>query len=66
MSDNKKHVILEFSIEQEVTIKQIPEKPGVVTAVFLDGGSTQYKVRYFYEGDPKEVYFYAWELEESQ
>jgi hypothetical protein len=66
MSAQRRSVTLDFQIEQEVSIKEIPGKTGRVIAIFMDGGGTQYKVRYIYEGDPKEVYFYACELEPAE
>jgi hypothetical protein len=56
---------LDFGLQAEVIIKSIPGKEGVIIGIHLDGEGLQYKVRYFCDGDPKEVYFYAWELEEA-
>lgn len=52
-----------FSLGQRVRIKEL-NRPGRVLAIFIGDTGYQYKVRYFDDGDAKEVYFFTDELEE--
>lgn len=70
-NNQRRTVTLDYHIEQEVTITKllgtdgVTGISGVVLAMFIDGSGIQYKVRYFWEGEAKEVYFYPWEIEEA-
>jgi hypothetical protein len=54
-----------FTLRQELYIKELETK-GVVTALTVVDSGTMYRVRYFYSGEPKETYFYDWELSEKK
>jgi hypothetical protein len=47
---------------QRVWIPELSTR-GVVMAVHEDGAGKSYKVRYFFNGDERMVYFFSWELE---
>lgn len=53
---------MEFKLKDKVIIKELDWK-GRIRAIFISEEGTQYKVRYFYEGSAKEIYFFADELE---
>ena len=57
-------ITVDFHVEQKVKIPELG-RDGVVLAIFVDGGGIQYKVRYFYDGQAREVYFYKWELQDA-
>jgi hypothetical protein len=57
-------VTIHYAVTERVKIKEL-DRPGVVIGVFMDGSKIQYRVRYFYQGEAKEVYFYDWEIESS-
>lgn len=51
-----------FELGQKVIVKEL-ERPGVVTSILAVPGSVTYQVRYFWDGEAKEVYLYDWEIE---
>ena len=55
---------MKFRVNEEVKLPQSVHKElyGIIIAIFIDSGGTQYKVRYFWESKPQEVYFYGNEL----
>ena len=53
-----------FLPQDKVKIIELGVK-GVVTSVWFDFGSLQFKVRYFWQGKAEEIYFYENELEKE-
>lgn len=53
---------MKFNIKDKVSIKQL-DWDGIILAIFIGETGIQYKVRYFYNGDAKEIYFYEEELQ---
>jgi len=55
-----------FNILDKIKLPEAVHKElyGIIIAIFIDGDGTQYKVRYFWESKPQEIYFYEKELEE--
>jgi len=51
-----------FDIGQRVKIKDLNIN-GVVCGIFISKNEIEYSVRYFYDGNPKSVYFTPQELE---
>ena len=53
-----------FDLGNKVRLPEMVHKElyGIVTAIFIDREGVQYKVRYFWESKPQEVYFYDYEL----
>jgi hypothetical protein len=50
-----------FALMDRVKIIELDAK-GLVIAIFIDPMGMVYKVRYFHNGEAKEVYFYEFEL----
>jgi len=55
------HIHTYYDLLSEVCIKQL-ETTGRVIGIYLSETSLQYRVRYFYNGEAKTVYFFADEL----
>ena len=55
---------LVFALHDEVKLPELIHKDliGRVLSIYIGEEGTQYKVRYFWEAKPLEVYFYEWEL----
>jgi hypothetical protein len=55
---------INFKLGEKIRLPQIVHKElyGIIIAIFIDSGGIQYKVRYFWESKPQEVYFYNNEL----
>ena len=51
-----------FDYMQRVWIREL-SREGTVVGIFRDGDGVQYRVRYFWDGDAKSVYFFADELD---
>lgn len=56
-----------FEIRDKVHIKEI-DKYGMVVGFWISGDQLQlqYQVRYFKDGDVKDIYFYDFELEKKE
>jgi len=52
----------QFKIKDKVQVVPLSAR-GTVTALFVCEDGTQYRVRYFYEGNVRSEYFYADELQ---
>ena len=50
-----------FEIFEKVKIQEL-EQTGIVICIFIDSSLVQYKVRYFHNGEAKEIYFLEREL----
>lgn len=50
-----------FKLHQKVTILEL-KRPGRVTAILRDNDGTTFRVRYFFDGVARDVYFYPDEL----
>lgn len=59
---------LKFSLNTKVRLPELVHKEiyGIIIAIYIDSGGIQYKVRYFWESKPQEVYFYDYELTEKE
>jgi hypothetical protein len=57
-------IIIKFNLNSKVRLPESVHKElyGTVIAIFIDSGGIQYKVRYFWESKPQEVYFHTNEL----
>lgn len=53
---------LTFAIAQKVKVKEL-NRPGVVISIHITKGGPRYEVRYFWDGEAKQVYFFDWEIE---
>ena len=53
---------LKFKISDEVKILPLEDKLGTIINIWMDINSVQYKVIYFINEEPKEIYFYEKEL----
>jgi len=55
---------LKFILGEKIRLPESVHKElyGIIIAIFIDSGGIQYKVRYFWESKPQEVYFYDNEL----
>jgi hypothetical protein len=53
---------MKFKLKDKVKIIDLDWK-GIISAIFISELGIQYKVRYFYTGDAKEVYCFEEELE---
>lgn len=51
-----------FNIKDKVRIDALEDLKGVVTSIWITETGVKYEVRYFYNCDKKEVYFYEDEL----
>jgi len=60
------NLITKFNLRSKVKLPIAVHKDitGVVIAIWICDDGLQYKVRYFWESKPQEVYFYESELEE--
>lgn len=56
------NITTKFGLFDRVRITEL-EQSGVVLCFFVDSGGMQIKVRYFHNGESKEVYFLESELE---
>ena len=56
---------MKFNLKDRVTIIDLDWK-GIIIAIFIGNLGVQYQVRYFYNGDAKEVYFFEHELEKVE
>jgi hypothetical protein len=56
---------MKFKLKDKVKIIDLDWK-GIIIAIFISDLGVQYKVRYFYTGDAKEVYFFEEELEKVE
>ncbi len=58
---------MKFKLKDKVKLPEIVHKDlnGIVIAVFIGDTGMQYKVRYFWQSDAKEIYFYENELTKS-
>jgi len=59
---------MKFNLHDKV---KLPEKilkdiSGIITVIYIADEGIQYKVRYFWECKPQDVYFYEWELEKYE
>jgi hypothetical protein len=52
---------LKYDINDEVYIKILGVN-GIVTSIWIASKGIRYEIRYFYDGEVKEVYFYEQEL----
>lgn len=59
---SKKTVNVSFNIGDKVKVKELNIK-GKVSGIYIDAAEVSYKVRYFFESKPQEVYFCDYELE---
>ena len=58
----KQNIEIKFSLHDIVNIVDLKIK-GIVTAIWIGDKGIQYNVRYLWQGQKNEVYFYEWELE---
>lgn len=58
---------MKFKLHDKVKLPEIILKDlqGIIMNIWVGDSGAQYKVRYFWQGDVKEVYFYEWELEKA-
>lgn len=56
---------MKFNLKDKVKIIDLDWK-GIIIAIFIGDLGVQYKVRYFYNGEAKEVYFFEDELEKVE
>jgi hypothetical protein len=56
---------MKFNLKDKVKIIDLDWK-GIIVAIFIADLGVQYKVRYFYTGDAKEVYCFEEELEKVE
>jgi hypothetical protein len=56
---------IKFSIDERIKLPESVHKElyGVVIGIWIDRGGISYKIRYFWESKPQEVYFLENELE---
>jgi len=56
---------MKFKLHDKVKLPKeiLKDISGVITLISIEDTGIQYKVRYFWEGKPQEIYFYEWELE---
>jgi len=54
-----------FKINQRVKMKEL-KWHGTVKSIWVTAKSTQYQIRYFWDGEGKEVYFYEEELDPEE
>jgi len=54
-------IVSAFDLAEEVKIKELNQN-GRIMCFFVDSGGMQIKVRYFHNGEAKEVYFLEDEL----
>jgi len=53
---------MKFNLHDKVKILAL-DIEGIIISIWIADKATQYQVRYFWQGEAKEVYFYEWELE---
>ena len=60
-------ITTEFDLGNKVRLPESIHKElyGIIITILIDRDGTQYKVRYFWESKPQEVYFYEEELTEG-
>lgn len=57
-------MIYDFKFKLHCMVKIIAlGTEGVIVSIYIVDKAIQYQVRYFWQGEAKEVYFYEWELE---
>ncbi|MFH0806075.1 MAG: hypothetical protein V1901_04320 [Patescibacteria group bacterium] len=57
---------LKFDLLETIKIPQLhKDLKGIILSIWIGEQGIQYKVRYFWECKPQEVYFYEWELEKE-
>lgn len=61
-------IIFKFQIGEKVRLPENVHKElyGIIINIYIDREGKQYKVRYFWESKPQEVYFYEEELREEK
>jgi hypothetical protein len=57
---------LKFNILDKVEIIPLNNKEGTVISMWITEKEAQYKIRYFTGDEPKEIYYYDWELKNSE
>ena len=57
---------LKFQLLDKVLIIPLENKEGQIINIWLSNSDIQYKVRYFLYEEPKEIYFYEWELTDKE
>lgn len=61
-SPNMKKISVHFDVGTPVKIKELKIK-GFVCAIYVSLKGVEYRIRYIFNGEPKELYFYAEDLE---
>jgi len=59
---------MKFKLHDKVKLPEniLKDISGIVIAIYISDESIQYKIRYFWECKPQEVYFYEWELKKYE
>lgn len=65
MSENQYYMQMVMPLGAVVKIKVLEDLKGRIIGAYYDGTDVKYLVRYFYNCEAQEVYFYAEELEED-
>jgi len=60
-------ITAKFDLGNEVRLPEAVHKElyGIITAILIDRDGIQYRIRYFWESKPQDVYFYDYELTEE-
>lgn len=59
---------MKFKLHERVKLPEeiLKDISGIITLISIEDSGVQYKVRYFWEAKPQEIYFYEWELKKYE
>ena len=52
-----------FKLFDKISIIPLNNLSGTIINIWISNNEIQYKIRYFVDNEPKEIYFYEWEIE---